>query len=99
MADQVFEIEAVKRRALDALAGASGALTTMQVAGRLGLPFWSVDAALEDAFRCREAVFTAGEGWRLAAPVAVPLAGDARPAVPVQGCFGLTVFGKGVDHG
>lgn len=94
MADQVFEVAAVKRRVLDVLAGAGGALSTGQVAARLGLPLWPVDAALEDAFLCREAVFAAGVGWQLAQPVAVPLAGDDRP--PAQAGFALTVFGKGV---
>ncbi len=89
MAEQIFEIEAIKRRALDCLRGADGALSTGMVACRLGLPLWAVDAALEEAFRSGEAEFTAGQGWRVVQAVPVP---------PVAQPLSLHVFGREGDE-
>jgi hypothetical protein len=75
MADQVFEIDALRKRALELLRRHDSYMTVGAVAMALGVPLYAADCALESAYLAREATFEAGAGWK-ALPVDKPALGD-----------------------
>lgn len=65
MDQQVFEIEAVRKRCLDLLRKEDRTMTAGEVAMQMGLPLWAVNAGLDSARVARLARFTGGAGWSL----------------------------------
>ena len=82
MTEQIYDKQKLHKRVLQALREAGGHLTTGQVAMALGVQIWAADQALEEAYRNKEALFTAGAGWKLR-PVAEKCeqADDEQPAL------------------
>lgn len=64
MPDQVHEIDALRRRALDLLRRHDSYMPTGAVAYCLAVPVYAADAALEAARRAGQVQHTAGVGWR-----------------------------------
>lgn len=65
MDQQVYEIEAVRKRCLDLLRAEARVMTPGEICMQLGLPFWAVMAGLDSARTARLAVFTPGCGWHV----------------------------------
>lgn len=68
MDQQVFEIEAVRKKCLDLMRKEVRPLTAGEMCLSLRLPLWAVQAGLGSASLAGLATFTAGAGWRLAVP-------------------------------
>lgn len=84
MAEQVFEIAALKKRVLELLRRHDRPMTTGAVALELGVPLYAADTALEVAYMAGEVEFTAGVGWN---------ARQQEPAVRVDEGQGAINFG------
>lgn len=63
MAEQVYEIAPVRKSAVALLRSEDRRMTTSELAAALGLPYWCVDAAMEQALQASEVAFEAGAGW------------------------------------
>jgi hypothetical protein len=75
MADPVFEIEPLKKRALELLRRHDSFMPAGSVAANLGVPTWAAAAALDAARLLGQVEFSAGAGWRALTQEA------ARPAM------------------
>ena len=78
MAEQVYEIEAVRKQCLDHLRKEGRTLTAGQICLALQLPHWAVQAGLDSARVAGLASFAGGAGWSLAAPAAPAPRADAE---------------------
>lgn len=65
MDQQVFEIEAVRKRCLDLLRKEDRTMPAGEIAMQLGLPLWAVNSGLDSARVAGLARFTGGAGWGL----------------------------------
>jgi len=78
MPEQIFEIEPIRKRALQVLRQHGDYLPVGTIAVQLGVPLYAADCALETAYLAREVEFVAGLGWRIAPSVTAPVAIDER---------------------
>jgi hypothetical protein len=76
VSEQVMEIDALRRRALELLRRHDSHMPTGAVALALGVPLYAADRALECCYLAHEATFVAGAGWR-ALPAESPAAADS----------------------
>lgn len=63
MPEQVYNKEQLRKRVLEHLRQRGTHQTTLQVSHAIGVQYWAVEQALEDAYQAREATFAAGAGW------------------------------------
>lgn len=80
MPDQIYDKEKLRKRVLALLRQCDTHQTKMQVSQALGVQYWAVEQALEDAWQGREATFAAGAGWQAVDLPSVPI-GDDAPAL------------------
>lgn len=66
--NQIFEIEAVRKKCLDLLRKEGRPMTTGEICLTLGLPFWAVQAGMDSARVGGLATFAGGAGWSVAQP-------------------------------
>jgi len=64
MSEEVFEIEALRKRVVDVLRKEDRWMTTSELTTAVGAQYWAVDRVLEYAYLGKEAEFVAGAGWR-----------------------------------
>jgi hypothetical protein len=77
MAEQVFEIDPLKKRALELLRDHGGFMALGSVATGLGVPVYAAQAALDAARLRGEVEHAAASGWRALDPKPVlPAAAD-----------------------
>jgi hypothetical protein len=65
MSDPIFSRAELRGKALEVLRTASGHRSSGHVAAACGVPTWAIDQVLEDLYRDKEVLFTAGMGWML----------------------------------
>lgn len=76
MADQIYNKDVLRVRAVAHLKKHGGHLTTGQMALALGVQLYAVDQVLEDAYQMGEVTFSAGAGWQAVPEVAKTAATD-----------------------
>lgn len=86
MPDQIYDKEQLRQRVLELLRQRGTHQSTLQVSHALGVQYWAVEQALEEAWQGREATFAVGAGW-LAVDVPrtgpKPLSDDAQTPLGV----------------
>lgn len=63
MGDQIYSLEALRKRAVELLRKHGGHQTTWQIASGLNVHFSAVDRVLEAAYLAKEVTFEEGVGW------------------------------------
>lgn len=76
MADQIYNKDALRLRAVAHLKKHGGHLSTGQMALALGVQLYAVDQVLEEAYQMGEVTFAAGAGWQAKPEVAKTTATD-----------------------
>ena len=76
MADQIYNKEVLRARAVAHLKAHGGHLTTGQMAMAMGTQLYAIDQVLEDAYQAGEVTFLAGAGWQAKPEVAKSTATD-----------------------
>jgi Mn-dependent DtxR family transcriptional regulator len=66
--DAVFEIEAVRVRAVQLLRSNAGFVPTGAIAASLGIPTYAVQPAMDQAHQAGEVQYEAARGWRALTP-------------------------------
>lgn len=95
MGHQVYEIEALRLKALKVLRETTRPLCTGEVAKALGVPMWAATAALESAEQAQLAQFTPGSGWVMVEPDGQQrdAAGEQRDQAVLEAYGGVTQGG------
>lgn len=86
MPDQIYDKDQLRQRVLELLRQRGTHQTTLQVSHAIGVQYWAVEQALEDAWQAREVTFSAGAGWlAVEAPKAGPrpISDDAQTPLEV----------------
>lgn len=63
MPEQVYNRDELRKRVLELLRQRGTHQSTLQVSHALGVQYWAVEQALEDAWQARDVSFQAGAGW------------------------------------
>ncbi|MDP1886622.1 hypothetical protein [Polaromonas sp.] len=86
MPEQIYDKEQLRERVLEQLRQRGKHQTTLQVSTEIGVQYWAVEQALEDAYQAREVTFAAGWGWLAQEPASKarrPASDDAQTPLEV----------------